>query len=246
MADAELPQDDRALESMLRDQRNGPPEPGEANPWAFVRRWPDAAVRGRVWPVVSRLLLDADPVVRERAVEFVRGWDDGAALTASRLIEVASQHAELYADQAIEGMTLRYALAFALSNRVTPANGAQIAGLLRELANHELIGGGTASVLGRYEPTFVTEVAPKYGDAQLDWIAEAAGSMALFRRDSLVPFLTALRGLTQATRERLLATVEEYIKRDDVAAKSLARGQGLPIPTKAAPTAASLRSAIGL
>jgi hypothetical protein len=53
--------------------------------------------------VISRLLLDADPVVRERAVEFVRGWDDGAALTAPRLIEVASQHAELYADQASKG-----------------------------------------------------------------------------------------------------------------------------------------------
>jgi hypothetical protein len=103
MADDELPEDDRALESMLRDRRNGPPDPGEANPWSFVRRWPDAAVRGRVWPVISRLLLDADPVVRERAVEFVRGWDDGAALTAPRLIEVASQHAELYADQASKG-----------------------------------------------------------------------------------------------------------------------------------------------
>jgi hypothetical protein len=48
MADDELPEDDRALESMLRDRRNGPPDPGEANPWSFVRRWPDAAVRGRV------------------------------------------------------------------------------------------------------------------------------------------------------------------------------------------------------
>ncbi len=246
MADAELPQDDRALESMLRDQRNGPPDPGEANPWAFVRRWPDAAVRGRVWPVISRLLLDADPVVRERAVEFVRGWDDGAALTAPRLIEVASQHAELYADQAIEGMTLRYALAFALSNRVTPTNGAQIAGLLRELANHEPIGGGAASVLGRYEPAFVQAQAQKWGDAQIDWIEEATRSLALFRRDAIVPFLTALRGLSQATRERLLAAVEEYIKRDDAEATTLARGQGLPIPTKAAPTAAYLRSAIGI
>jgi len=190
---------------MLRDRRNGPPEPGEANPWSFVRRWPDAAVRSRVWPVISRLLLDADPVVRERAVEFVRGWDDGAALTAPRLIEVASQHAELYADQAIEGMTLRYALAFALSNRVTPANGAQIAALLRELAKRDPIVGSAASVLGRYEPTFVSELAPKYGDAQVDWIAEAAGSMAQFRRDSVVPFVTALRGLSQETRTRVLA-----------------------------------------
>ena len=66
--DLELPADDRALEALLRDRRFGPPGHDEATPWDFVRRWPDATVRSRVWPIVSRLLLDGDELVLRVAV----------------------------------------------------------------------------------------------------------------------------------------------------------------------------------
>jgi hypothetical protein len=115
-----------------------------------------------------------------------------------------------------------------------------------ELATHEPIGGGAASVLGRYEPTFVAEQAKTWGDAQVDWIEEATRSLALFRRDAVTPFLHELRGLGAATRARILAAVEAYMKRDDATAIALARGEGLPPPVKPAPTAELCKRTIGL
>ncbi|MDB4965521.1 MAG: hypothetical protein JWN44_1210 [Myxococcales bacterium] len=245
-ADVEVPGDDRALERALRERRFGPPEPDDATPWDFVRRWPDAVVRGRVWPIVSRLLTDADDVVRARAVEFVRDWSEGAALTVARLLEAAERHPEQFADQEVEGVALRHTLAHALSNRVDSANGARVAALLRKLAASEPIGGGAASVLGRYEPSFVAGQAVRWGDAAADWIEEATRSLALFRRDEVLPFLQATKGLDRALRERILQAVEGYIKRDDGTATALARGQGLAAPVGAAPSAAECRAAIGL
>jgi len=244
--DVAPPPDDRALEALLRERRFGPPEYDEATPWDFVRRWPDATVRGRAWPIISRLLTDEDELVRARAVELVRVWSEGADLTKARLLEVAERHPELYGDQAPEGVSLRNELAFALSNSVDENNGTRVAAVLRELAAHEPIGGGAASVLGRYEPEFVSAQAQKWGDEQASWIVEATRSLALFRRDAILPFLQALRGLGQATRTRVLEVVEEYIKRDDATATALAQGQRLPPPTRPAPSADECRSAVGL
>lgn len=242
----ELPADDRSLEELLVDRRFGPPFPDEATPWDFVRRWPDATLRARVWPVVSRLLVDGDELVRARAIEFVRTWSDSGDLTMPRLLEVAEHHSALFGDQRPEGPSLRHELAFALSNHVNAANGARVAAVLRDMATHEPIGGGAAGVLGRYEPIFVGAQAQKWGDSQASWINDAARSLALFRRDAIIPFLDALRGLGQTTRARILATVEDYIKRDDATASTLARGQGLPPPAKPAPSEADCRRAIGL
>lgn len=240
------PADDVALEALLREQRFGPPAPDDSSPWDFVRRWPEATLRGRAWPIISRLLTDEDELVRARAVELVRVWSEGADLTASRLLEVAERHAALYGDQAPEGVSLRHELAFALSNGVDEHNGARVAAVLREMASHEPIGGGAASVLGRYQPEFVAAQAQRWGDAQASWIIEATRSLALFRRDAIVPFLQALRGLAPSTRTRVLEVVEEYIKRDDATATALARGQRLPPPTAPAPSADECKRAIGL
>jgi hypothetical protein len=115
---------------------------------------------------------------------------------------VAEHHAPLFGDEKPEGVSLRYELAFALSNRVDATNGARVATVLREMVTHEPIGGGAAGVLGRYEPTFMGAQAQRWGDAQASWIADAASSMAAFRRDAVIPFLQALRGLGQPTRPR--------------------------------------------
>src|SRR5204863_5900297 len=95
------PADDRALEALLRERRFGPPDPDDATPWDFVRRWPDTTVRGRVWPIVSRWLTDADTVVRARALEFVRDWSEGAAVTVPRLLEVAERQPDQFGDQEV-------------------------------------------------------------------------------------------------------------------------------------------------
>lgn len=242
----EVPSDDCALEALLRQRRLGPPHPADAGPWDFVLRWPDSVLRSRVWPIVSRLLTDADEIVRVRAVDFVRNWDEGAALTTSRLVEVAEQHAELYGDQKEEDVTLRYSLAFALSNRAREPYGSRVAAVLREMAMHEPIGGGAASVLGRYDPTFVAALAQKWGDDQASWIEEAARSVALYRRDDVIPFLYALRGLAQSTRAGILDVIEKYIQRDDQNASFIARDEGLAPPTKPVPSAAECQAAIGL
>lgn len=227
--DLELPADDRALEELLRARRRGPPAPHESTPWDFARNWDSQTLRSRVWPIVSRLLVDADELVRLRAVELVRVWDAGADLTAPRLIEVATKHPELYGDQAPEGTTLRHELAFALSNRARPENAAQVAALLRDMSEHEVL--ETAALLiGRHDPDFVIDRTTVWGEAQARWFADAAGSIAMFRRDALLPALQAFRGFGEAAKQRILEQVERYIQRDDGAATSLAVGEQLAAP----------------
>ena len=240
------PADDVALETMLRDRRFGPADPDESTPWDFVLRWPDAVLRQRVWPLCSRLLVDGDPLVRLRAIEFARDWSDGAAITTPRLIEAAEQHPELYGDEVVEGAPLRDAMAHALANRALWSDGTRIAAILRKMAADRPLGGGAASVLGRHDPAFVAAQGRRWGDGAIDWLEQATRSLALYRRDEIVGFLQALAGLSAPSRERLLAAVESAIKRDDQQAAAVAKGQRLPAPSRPAPSAAECRQAIGL
>lgn len=244
--DVELPADDRALEALLRQLRRGPPHPADNSPWDFLFRWPDPVLRNRVWPILSRFLTDPDELVRVRTLDFIRNWDAGAELTTPRLLAVAEQHPDLYADQQEEGVTLRYSLGFALSNRARIPFGPRIAAALRKMATHEQLSNGTASVLGRYEPAFVAAHAKKMGDAQPTWIEAAARSLAMHRRDDLIAFLQALRGLSHSTRTTILEAVEKYVQRDDQNAALIARDEGLEPPKKPAPTSAECRTALGL
>jgi hypothetical protein len=243
-ADEDPPADDAVLERLLRDRRFGPPGPGEATPWDFVQRWPQRVLHDRVWPIVSRLLLDKDALVRARAVEFVRLWRDGAALTTPTLMTTAEQHASEFGDQRPEGLPLREMLAHALADRAAGSGeGRRIAGILKSLAAQEPVGGGAAAVLGEYEPGFVTVQAKRWGDGAID---EAARSLALFQRDAILPFLTAARSLGEANRERLAAVVEAYVRRDDSQATTMARAEELPPPQNPAPSPAECRRALGL
>lgn len=246
MSDFDVPADDGALERLLREQRLGPPGPDESTPWDFVRRWPDDVVRRRAWPIISRLLVDADETVRARAVEFVRDWSDGAAVTTPRLIEVAERNAAAFGDQRVEGVTLRHTLAHALANRAGGGQGPRVAAALKRLAANGPVGGGAASVLGEYEPAFVTAQVQRWGDGAADWLEEAARSLAMFQRDALLPFLQAVRALDAGNRQRIVAAVESYIKRDDAQAGALARAEGLHPPSRPAPSADECRRAAGL
>jgi hypothetical protein len=246
MFTADPPDDDARLESLLRDHRYGPPDPDEKTPWDFVFRWPDDYVRARAWPIVSRLLTDRDDLVRARAVEFVRDWRDGADVTVPRLLDVLQRQAAMFADQAPEGIALRDSVAHALSNRADKENGPSIGAGLRRLAADHAIGGGAASVLGRFDPLFVAQQARRWGESALPWVEEATRSVALFRRDEILPFLRELRGWSTAARETVLAAVEGYVKRQDDQASAVATTYGLPQPRKSAPSTAECRVAIGL
>jgi hypothetical protein len=215
---------------------------GDVTPWDFVYRWPDGFVRGRVWRIVSKLLVDGDETIRARAVEFQRLWTDGRALTTPRIFDVAEQHPELYGDQHVEAMTLRDWLGSALS-KLAYCVGERVAKIIRAMNEHEPVAG---SVMGRYYPDDAIALAPRFGDAHADWIEDAAGTLALYRRDSVVAFLGAICELSSSTRQRAFAAVEQYIKRDDAAAAQMAKDEGFPPPSKAAPTAEYCRRAMGL
>src|SRR6185312_6238238 len=114
----ELPADDGALERLLRERRFGPTAPDEVTPWDFVFSWAESALRARVWPIVSRLLVDADALVRVRAVELVRRWDAGQQLAVPRLLDAVEQHLDLFKGPMVEGLAMRDAVAHALCNRI--------------------------------------------------------------------------------------------------------------------------------
>ena len=101
-------------------------------------------------------------------------------------------------------------------------------------------------MLGEFEPTFVITQVGRWGDEAIGWLEEAARSLAMFQRDSIVSFLEAARHLGDEARTRLLAAVEAYVKRDDAVAATLARGEGLAAPARPAPTTDDCRRAIGL
>ncbi|HEY2748602.1 MAG TPA: hypothetical protein VGL86_28470 [Polyangia bacterium] len=246
MADAELPANDAAIEALLRDRRFGPPDPNEMSPWDFALHWPDSALRARVWPIISRLLTDDDELVRARAAEFVRLWRDGADLTTERLISVGETYGELYGDQRPEGITLRCELASALAERAVSREQRRIARVLEYLGSSGPVGGGAASVLGEFAPDFVIAQVAAWGDDAIESLEPAARSLAAYRRDEIVPFLTAARGLSRENRERLVAVVDGAVKRDDGKAAAIAKVEGLPAPTKPAPSTAECRRAIGL
>lgn len=235
----DVPATDAELEAQLRENRFGPPPMGDTTPWDFVQRWPDNYVRGTAWPVISKLLVDADDTVRARAVEFQRLWTDGRALTTPRILDVAEQHRELFGDQKVDGITLRYELGFALANLAYRV-GERVAKIIREMNEHEPIAG---SVMGRYYPEDTIAEIPR---ANADWIDDAAGALALYRRDWTIAFLDALRSQPEATRKRALKGVEALIERDDKAAAAAAQGQGFPPPSKPAPSAEYCRRAVGL
>ena len=240
-----LPSDDAALERLLRERRFGPTEPDEVTPWDFVFRWPEDQLRQRVWPIVSRLLLDPDDLLRERAVEFVRGWRQGTDVAIPRLLDAVEAHLDLFSRGVVEGIPIRETVAHALSNRAR-VDPPRVVAQLRRLAADRPLGCGAAAVLGEFDPAFVMQQAQRWGAEAIDWIDKAARSLALFRRDEVIPFLESLRGLRDDNRERIIGVVEQYIKRDDAKASALSRADGLTPPSKSAPSLEDCRRAIGL
>jgi hypothetical protein len=69
--------------------------------WDFALRWRPPFLFRSVWPVVSELLVDPDPVLRARALDLVNAWKLGTAVTFDRLVDIATNHTSLYKDAAL-------------------------------------------------------------------------------------------------------------------------------------------------
>lgn len=173
---------------------------------------------------------DGDELIRARALQFVRDWSDGAQLTTPRAIEVAERHASLFTNQTVEGETLRDLLADTLGVLAIRHEGARIAGILRKMAAVAPLGGGAVTILARHDPAFVIAQAKQWGGRASQWLADAATSIALYHRDSVIPFLQVASHLDEADRGRILGLVETVIKRSDADAALIARSNGTPVP----------------
>jgi hypothetical protein len=244
--DPEIPADDGALERLLRDRRLGQPASGDLNPWDFLQRWPQDVRARRVWPVVSRLLGDADDAVRARSLEFVEGWSDGIEGTAPRVAELGERHPELFGAQDVEGVTLRDQYARTASTLSMYCDAKRFARVLRRLAVDGPLAGSASAVIAEQDPGFVIAQTKKWGGRAAGWALAATSTFAVYHRDELVDFLRAAAVLDAQTREQILARVELVIRRDDAAAAKATLEKGLPAPHRPAPTPEECRQSIGL
>jgi hypothetical protein len=208
------------LETQLRQRAPGPPQPPDSAPWEFLLR--EEEIGERIWPVVSRLLDDDDPVVRLRALEFVMMWRDERTLP--RLLQVTNH----FGDDLVDGIPLRERMQHALANRCTGRDAPQIAPtLLATLRGAEEPSISAAAVLGAQFPEKAAVIAAR---SSLEWARQATAAVALYRRDDLADFLRVVN------RPELRDVAERTIERDDERARKIAAKLGLPGPRKPPPT----------
>jgi hypothetical protein len=241
---SDAPATDAQVETMLRQSASGPPSFGEDRPWDFALRWRQPFIFDHVWPIVSRLLIDPDPVIRTRALEFVHDWKDGAAKTVGRLIEVATDHADLYREpdlvrdlcstfsrKAFEVQSYRAAIAKTI---VVFLDGAPPR--------------GAETLVTEYEPEAVIASASRWTETELDQSAakESASAMALYRRDHLLALLRALATRSAQSREEILEGIASDLAITGDHLRSILAMDGLPQPTRPDPTLNDCRRALGL
>ena len=207
--------------------------------WRTLLQQPALAIERRIWPLVSDLLVDDEPRLRKRALDFIMVWQQDRALP--RLVEVATQHRTLFADQEVDGTRLRERLQHALANQCPP--GSPVAVTLWTLVDDQLPSEAAAAPLAIANPPRAAALAARFPHAT--WHQAAVGAVALYRRDDLLDFLTRLAS-TQAreTREALVTEADHMIERDDHKLRPLVIRYRLPIPRRPAPTLRDLRHAV--
>jgi hypothetical protein len=239
----EAPPTDAQVESMLRTSAAGPPSFGDNRPWDFALRWRQPFIFDHVWPIVSRLLVDPDPVIRTRALELVHDWKDGAAMTVGRLIEVATNHADLF-----RAPSLQRDLCSTFSRKAfeVRSHRATIAKTIVTFLDGEPPR-GAETLVSEYEPEAVIASANRWTESELDRSAakEAASTMALYRRDHLLALLRALAGRSMSSREEILDGLASDLAITGDQLRSILSIDNLPQP-QTAPTLDDCRRALGL
>jgi len=242
--DVEPPATEADVERALRARAAGPPSFGDDQPWDFALRWELELQRRVVWPVIARLLVDADPTIRTRALEYVNAssLDDAAAV--ARLLDVARAHPDAYPEP-----TVRDALAWTLANKsvAVRAERGAIAKAIVALLRGDPAPHGTSSLLAEYEPDALIASAPRWTEALEDQAAavRAADAMAMVRRDHLLRLLRALSRRSVESRDEIARAVAEPLAIPAEPLRAILAIDGLPMPTTQ-PTLAECRRALDL
>lgn len=232
------------VERMLRSSAAGPPSFGDDQVWDFALRWPQPFIFDKVWPVMTKLLVDPDPMVRTRALEFVNAWKAGAAPSVARLMEIVRKHASAYPEP-----ELRNELARTLANKATA-----IRSYRSTLANGivSILGGapaprGTTALLAEYTPDALIQSAGAWNEDHDDQRAaeSAASATAMYRRDQLLALLAALAGRSQESRERIAKELTTPLAIPDDKLALILDADDIPMPTTH-PTVDEARRALGL
>ena len=77
-----------------------------------------------------------------------------------------------------------------------------------------------------------------------DWVSGAVAAVALYHRDQLLELLRALS--TRGDREALAERASRALVRDEAKLKIILSHDGVPLPTRLAPSDAEIRAALGL
>jgi hypothetical protein len=232
------------VESTLRSSAHGLPSFEDTEPWDFALRWRQPLLFQVVWPVVSRLLVDADPIIRMRSVEFVNAWREGDPVTLQRLMDVAINYSSMFrAPDLLE----RLAPTLASKAVTLPRYCYEIAKSIALLLGEVPPPAGSAAFLSEYEPDVVIQNGGRWSERMHDQSAatSAVRSMALLRRDHLLALLRALSVRSVADREALLKVAVENIDYPDNDLRKILDGDGIPMP-QTHPTLDECRRALGL
>jgi hypothetical protein len=233
------------IERLLRSTAATPPSFGDDLPWDFALRWSPSFKLSMVWPVVSRLLVDPDPTIRTRALEFANVWTEGAAMSVTWLLEVIRSQPNVYPEPA-----LRMELARTLANlSVTDRSSrAKISAAIVSLLGAAPPPRGTTALLAEYEPDAVIASAVRWTDDDDEHQAAAqscASAMAMYRRDHLLALMRALAGRSETFREEIAKAVAGPLAILDDKLQLILDIDGIPTPASA-PTVSECRRALGL
>jgi hypothetical protein len=242
--DVPEPTSEAEIEHVLRSTAAGPPSFGDDTPWDFALRWSPSFVLASVWRVVSRLLLDPDPTIRTRALEFANAWTAGAGMTVPRLLEIARKQAGAYPEP-----ELRVELSRTLANLAVTVRSfrAKIAAAIASLLGGAPPPRGMTALLAEYEPDAVIANAGAWTDDDEDQAAAegTASAMAMYRRDHVLALMRALAGRSAAFREEVAKAVSGPLAIPDDKLRLILENDGLPLPATT-PTIDECRGALGL
>ncbi len=242
--DVPQPTTEAEIEQVLRSTANGPPDAGDDTPWDFALRWSPSFLLASVWRVVSRLLVDSDPTIRTRALEFANAWTAGAGMTVPRLIEITRNHAGAYPEP-----ELRVELSRTLANLSVTVRSfrAKIAAAVVSMLGGSPPPRGTTALIAEYEPDAAVASARKWTDDDEDQTAAegTASAMAMYRRDHVLALMRALAGRSAAFREGVAKAITDPIAIPDDKLKLILDNDGIPMPSTT-PTLDECRRALGL
>jgi hypothetical protein len=214
-------------------------------PWDFVLRWRPSFLLREVLPLVDAFARGAEPMLRERAIEFVSAFPIGDPSTVGLLTFLARDHPDWYRDPP----RLRPLLANALCRKALTIRHEREE-LARAVAN--LFGDAppiaeAATLLSAVMPEVVVARASAWTEERDDALAakDAAVAMATLRRDQLLALLRALAGRSRESRRAIGEAVLDALTLPDDQLRRRLADAGLPAPTTM-PTADEVRAALEL